>query len=149
MSFGDDTLDPSPYDFATHFEAKAAEINRDNVAAKWWADEDELLEALKQLDGMVERKTIRDLRNRLILWNTLVKLMLTTCELAEGVESLRAGDPPSDHVPEFSGLTEELADAHIRLLDLGYRRGLPVGRCIEAKLAFNKTRPHKHGGKAV
>lgn len=42
---------------------------------------------------------------------------------------------------------EELADIIIRAFDTAGARGIDIGKAILAKHAFNKTRPHKHGGK--
>lgn len=75
-------------------------------------------------------------------------LMLVVSELAEGLEALRRGNPPSDHIPDFSGIEEELADVVIRIMDLSMARGWNVAEAILAKARFNETRPHKHGGKA-
>jgi len=54
---------------------------------------------------------------------------------------------PSEHVPEFTGLVEEGADVIIRVLDLFARLGLAtqLAQCIPAKVAYNATRPFKHG----
>ena len=42
---------------------------------------------------------------------------------------------------------EELADIVIRALDTAAAMGLRIGDAIKAKHEFNRTRPHKHGGK--
>lgn len=68
-------------------------------------------------------------------------------ELSEALESLRHGNPPSDHIPEFSGVEEELADCIIRIMDYGLAKGHRVAEALAAKIAFNRTRPHMHGGK--
>lgn len=77
---------------------------------------------------------------------TLIALMHS--ELSEALEGLRHGNPPSDHIPEFSSLEEEFADVIIRIMDMAAHRGLKLGAAIVAKAEFNKTRTHKHGGKA-
>lgn len=74
-------------------------------------------------------------------------LMLMVCELAEACEWLRQGNPPSDHIPPFLGLEEELADVVIRIMDYAGARELNVAGAIETKLHFNAEREHKHGGK--
>lgn len=72
-------------------------------------------------------------------------IMLAVTELAEAVEGLRHGNPPSDHIPEFTAVEEEFADAIIRLAEQAAGRGWRVGEAIEAKRAFNRTRPIRHG----
>lgn len=54
---------------------------------------------------------------------------------------------PSEHVPEFTAFVEEGADVIIRVLDLFARLDLEheLARAIVAKVAYNATRPFKHG----
>lgn len=74
-------------------------------------------------------------------------IALMHSELSECLEALRHGNPPSDHIPEFSGVEEELADVLIRIFDYAAARKLRLGEALLAKLAFNETRPVRHGGK--
>lgn len=74
-------------------------------------------------------------------------IALMHSELSEALESLRAGSPPDDKIPEFSGVEAELADVIIRIMDISQRRGWKVAEAIIAKANFNKTREVKHGGK--
>lgn len=67
----------------------------------------------------------------------LVALMHS--ELSEAVEAYRKGDEP--HV------VEELADVLIRIFDLCGARGYDLENAVSTKMAFNKTRPYRHGGK--
>ncbi|MCC6454475.1 MAG: hypothetical protein IT328_05990 [Caldilineaceae bacterium] len=72
-------------------------------------------------------------------------LMLIVTEIAEACEAIRHGNPPDDKIPEFSGLDAELSDAILRIMDLAQGRGLRVAEALVAKMAYNKTRAHKHG----
>lgn len=72
-------------------------------------------------------------------------LALIHSEISECLEALRHGNPPDEKLPNFDSATVELADAIIRIMDMAHARGLPVAQAVEAKHAFNKTRPHKHG----
>lgn len=76
-------------------------------------------------------------------------LMLTTSELSEALEWHRQGNPKSDHIPEFSGEEEELADAIIRIMDEAAHRNLNVAGALIAKMEFNLERPFMHGGKKL
>ena len=68
-------------------------------------------------------------------------------ELSEAWEWIGKGNPDSDHIPEFSGVEEEFADLIIRIMDTAEKRGYRVAEAIIAKMEFNKTRSHRHGGK--
>ena len=70
-------------------------------------------------------------------------------ELSEAWESLRHGNPPSDHIPEFSGVEEEFADVLIRIFDTCEKRGYRLAEAVIAKMRFNRSRSYKHGGKDV
>jgi len=85
-------------------------------------------------------------------------LMLAVTELSEGMEWLRCQPDidkdvcingvyytRSDHIPDFAGIEEELADTIIRILDYAEFHKFRVGAAIMAKMAYNHDRPHKHG----
>jgi NTP pyrophosphatase (non-canonical NTP hydrolase) len=73
-------------------------------------------------------------------------IALMHSELSEALEALRK-DLISDHIPEYEGVEEELADVVIRIMDMAERRGYRVASAIIDKIHFNKERPYKHGGK--
>lgn len=47
------------------------------------------------------------------------------------------------------GIPTELADIIIRVLDLAGKEGIDIQAAVEEKMAFNATRPHRHGGKKL
>jgi len=74
-------------------------------------------------------------------------IALMHSELSEALEGLRHGNPPSEKIPAFTQVEEELADTVIRILDTARARGWRIGQAVEAKHQYNLTRPYKHGGK--
>lgn len=75
-------------------------------------------------------------------------IALMHSELSEALEYLRHGNPKSDHI-ESDGCSEEMADTVIRIMDFCQGRNINLEAVILMKLAFNKTRGYKHGGKLV
>ena len=77
-------------------------------------------------------------------------IALMHSELSEALEGLRAADgiAPSDKLEGFLSVEEEFADTIIRIMDLCERRNWRLADAIAAKLAYNETRAHRHGGKA-
>ena len=72
-------------------------------------------------------------------------IALMHSELSEALEAIRQRNPPSEHIPEFSGVEEEFADLIIRVLDTCYARGYRIEEAIHAKMKYNNGRPYKHG----
>lgn len=108
-----------------------AELQRESyetATAKGWHDEDETPPA----------------PIRVIAWMGLV-----CSEAAEAIEDARKGRMSTtireDGKPE--GLGSELADIIIRVCDSAGALGIDMEAELRAKLAFNRTRSHKHGGK--
>ncbi len=108
-------------DFVTEFN-KIAEKIHNTAKEKGWYDE----------------KGERNLGEAIALMHS---------ELSEALEFLRKGNGPSDKIPEFVGVEEELGDTIIRILDLAQAQGYRIAEAIEAKMEFNKGRPVKHGKK--
>lgn len=68
-------------------------------------------------------------------------------EVSELWEATRRGKlwEPCDKPCGLTCEEEELADIAIRVMDTAVARGISLGKAIEAKAAYNRTRPHKHG----
>lgn len=86
---------------------------------------------------------------------TLIEaLMLVVSEAAEALEEHRHGRAPAEVYyetgtngrPKPCGIPSELADIVIRVADMCGRWGIDLGAAVEEKLAYNATRPYRHGG---
>lgn len=79
------------------------------------------------------------------------KLCLIHSEISEALECLRSGEIATtvskDGKPE--GLSSELADTAIRILDLCDHLGIDLGKEMARKMNYNETRTYRHGGKRL
>ena len=81
------------------------------------------------------------------------KLCLIHSEVSEALEEIRNEGAflnlEYDNDGKPVGFPIELADAIIRILDLCGALNIDIERAIRAKHEYNKTRSHRHGGKAL
>lgn len=71
-------------------------------------------------------------------------IALMHSELSEMLEAVRKPGP-DQHCPNFTSEEIELADLFIRGLDYAAGHNLRLFEAICAKVAFNRSRPYKHG----
>lgn len=95
-------------------------------------------------------------------------LMLIVTELAEAMEDVRKGHapnevwyerPPPSFQPDGSfadssfakpcGIPSEIADTIIGCLDFCGRNGIDIEAVVREKMAYNSSRPVRHGGKKL
>lgn len=125
--------------FAQAFRETAREVHATARLKGWWDSRDGMERlAASETPALLEfTKATLD----------AACIALIHSELSEAIEAARAGDPPDDKVPEYSGVEAELADVIIRIMDIAAHRGWRVGDAVEAKMAMNRTRSRMHGGK--
>lgn len=74
------------------------------------------------------------------------RIALMHSELSEALEADRK-NLMDDKLPHRTGKEVELADCLIRILDCAAAEGYDIEGAVYEKIAFNKTRPYKHGNK--
>ncbi len=122
-----------------------------------WTMAEELKEAYAQ--GTVDDQRLVD--------HQVAVLALITTEVAEAIEEIRNGESltenkylvdgkavPASEVPNNMiakpvGFPSELADVVIRSLDFANTWGIDLETAITEKIAYNKTRGYRHGGKKI
>lgn len=81
------------------------------------------------------------------------KLALIHSEVSEALECVRDGDMTTrvstERPGKPEGLPSELADVVIRTMDLAEALGIDLWAAILEKDAYNATRKHRHGGRAL
>lgn len=97
-----------------------------------------------------EQMGAEELRADRVIATIPEKLALIHSEVSEALEAYRGGflgcivDADSLK-PE--GFASELADVLIRCGDLAGALGIDLEAAVKQKMAYNATRPHRHGGK--
>lgn len=79
-------------------------------------------------------------------------IALMHSELSEALEEVRKHRLTGMYEGENGkpeGLAIELADCIIRILDFAEHANLDMQAAIALKMAYNKTRPYRHGGKKL
>lgn len=109
--------------------------------------------------GWHERPLMTEYAGRPDVDGVAAKIALMHSELSEALEELRKPDVlgvcvaldtwyrMDNDKPE--GFVVELADCVIRIMDTCEALGLDLQAAMGEKAAYNKTRTHRHGGKAL
>lgn len=107
------------------------EIHKGNVAAGWWTD----------LTAELTSNLVEHVRQGTRMGKAIVaeKLCLVHSEVSEAMEGARK-NLMDDKLSHRKMIEVELADAVIRILDLGGALGLNIGAAIQEKRRYNAVR---------
>ncbi len=67
----------------------------------------------------------------------------------DGASKMKTAYPVAENggLNKPCGIPSELADVMIRILDFCGANGIDIEKAVTSKMAYNITRPYKHGGK--
>lgn len=130
----------SPNETLEHALAKAtAEVREVNEANGWYEDDRRPAEGLALIHSEVS-EWLEAIRS----WGT-ADATATGCPEGYAPDKC-AGDHP---IPKPEGAGSEAADVLIRLLDECDRQGIDLAWEYRRKIAHNRTRGYKHGGRSL
>lgn len=117
----------------------AEQIHQDNKAKGFY-------EGPEKLMALVEKHGDAEDKDAILKLFGAQRIALMHSELSEGLEGHRK-DLKDDHLPHRPSFEVELADALIRILDAAGHYKIDILGAVEEKLAYNRSRPYKHGKK--
>lgn len=114
-------------------------INEIVAAAHNNAEDKGFYEDIRAACGYLAKQEQQGMRIAVKRDFVLAQLAKITSEVGETVHAIQRKGVHADEV------AEELADVIIRVCDLAGYLDINLGRAVHKKMAFNATRPHKHG----
>ncbi len=126
----------------------AKEIHSNAVAHGWWDGGRTFGEIVALCHSELSEALEEYRSNRPMVWHGCevgleCEYNDDTCIWAESPEScIHYGKKPE-------GIAVEMIDCIIRILDWCGKEGVDVDAILKAKHEYNKTRPYRHGGKAL
>lgn len=114
----------------------AKEVHENAVAHGWWSEERTFGEIIALCHSELS-EALEEYRNK----KPLFYFVETNGFMVTDIEELRHEKP--------EGISTELADCIIRILDFCGAAGIDIEEVIKRKHEYNKTRPYRHGGKRI
>lgn len=122
----------------------AKEIHENSCAHGWW-DEERSFGDIVALCHSELSEALEEYRNGR-------KTEYFDCKLGDycwGCGDFRDPEHCSYKGDKPEGIAVEMIDCMIRILDWCGKEGIDVDRLLKEKHEYNKTRPYRHGGKAL
>ena len=127
----------------------AAEVHQNAVEHGWWDEERSFGDIIALCHSELSEALEEYRSGRPMVWQPCTSADGKPCirdgcgDWADGVCELNAlGEKPE-------GIAVEMADCIIRILDWCGKERIDIEAILDAKHAYNKTRPYRHGGKAL
>ncbi|WP_430691924.1 hypothetical protein [Paenibacillus woosongensis] len=121
------------------------DIAHQNAVGKGWWDEDRSFGEIIALIHSEASEALEDYRNGhnpSEVWYEV--------KVAQDEEPFRMNcEGTPDPTWKLCGIPSELADIVIRVFDACGRYGIDLEKAISEKMAYNATRPQRHGGKVL
>ena len=118
------------------------EAHENAIEHGWWEEERSFGEQIALMHSELS-EALEDYRNERGMTEVYYECKRDcSCSIAmPGCEKCKYAKP--------CGIPVELADTIIRIFDTCGKYGIDLERAIQIKMAYNKTRPYRHGGKKI
>ena len=116
----------------------AKEIHKQAVAHGWWDDERSFPEIVALCHSELS-EALEEYRSAKPAQYVVIETV--------GEKPVIETDPQGFGERKPEGIAVEMADCIIRILDWCGKKGIDIDDVVERKMAYNETRPYKHGNK--
>ena len=123
------------------------EVHENAVAHGWWDEERAFGEIIALCHSELSEALEEYRKNKPMFYRYCYKEDCEYCN--KGVCQNARGMTTDCREKKAEGIATELADCIIRILDYCGKEDIDIDEIIAVKMAYNKTRPYKHGGKRI
>lgn len=128
----------------------AKEAHQIAVDHGWWSPEPSFGDLVSLMHSELSEALEEYREGRPMVWNACMTSDDDTPCTKEGCGDWYNGKCELTCLsPKPEGIAVELADCIIRILDWAGKEGVDMESIIKEKMAYNRTRPYRHGGKLL
>lgn len=128
----------------------AREIHQIAVEHGWWSPAPSFGEVVALCHSELSEALEEYRAGRPMVWSECTESDYGTCCIADDCEHWRNGACKLNYISKKpEGIAVEMADCLIRILDWAGHDGVDIDAIVRAKMEYNKTREHRHGGKLL